>query len=105
MRRYLLCGIALLLASGICLSSFGAEPKKKDATSKQADTDNVTAYRTLATESLTAFKAGDRKTAAEKAKELEKAWDKNTEFKKCSPDTWKTTDKAMDGCSKPVKDL
>src|SRR5579862_2605546 len=64
---------------------------------------NIAAYKTLADETLKAFKAGDMATAKKKAKELEKAWDttgKSDLAKK--QDLWKEIDTAMDGFIDPI---
>lgn len=65
--------------------------------------DNMTPYRTLAADTLTAFKAHDMPTAKKKARELEVAWDKGEKtLEKKSPDVWGQIDKAMDVFIKPV---
>jgi hypothetical protein len=65
--------------------------------------DNMTPYRKLAADTLTAFKAHDLTTARKKAKELETAWDKNEKaLEKKSPDVWNQIDKAMDDFIKPL---
>jgi hypothetical protein len=64
---------------------------------------NIGAYKTLADETWTAFKAGDLTTAKKKAKELEKAWDSTgkTDLAK-KPDLWKEIDTAMDSFIDPI---
>ncbi|HLY74337.1 MAG TPA: hypothetical protein VKU80_09485 [Planctomycetota bacterium] len=64
---------------------------------------NITAYKTLADETLKAFKAGDLATAKKKAKELEKAWDTTgkTDLAK-KQELWKEIDTAMDGFIDPI---
>ena len=65
--------------------------------------DNMTPYRTLAADTMTAFKAHDMSTAKKKARELEKAWDDGEKaLEKKSPDLWTQIDKAMDVFVKPV---
>ena len=65
--------------------------------------DNMTPYRTLAADTLKAFKANDLATARKKAKELETAWDKNEKaLQKESPEVWNQIDKAMDDFIKPL---
>src|SRR5438045_3944892 len=65
--------------------------------------DNMTPYRTLAADTLAAFKANDIATAKKKARELEVAWDgREKALKKKSPDLWGQVDKAMDDFIKPV---
>ena len=65
--------------------------------------DNMTPYRKLAADTLTAFKAHDMATAKKKARELEVAWDTREEaLQKKSPDLWGQIDKAMDAFIKPV---
>src|SRR5436190_23549724 len=67
--------------------------------------DNMTPYRTLAADTLTAFKAHDMTTATKKARELEVAWDSHEEaLQKKSPALWKQIDDAMDVLIKPLKD-
>jgi hypothetical protein len=64
---------------------------------------NIAAYKTLADETLKAFKAGDMATAKKKAKELEKAWDTTgkTDLAK-KQDLWKEIDAAMDEFIDPI---
>src|SRR5471030_2292089 len=65
--------------------------------------DNMTPYRTLAADTLTAFKAHDMPTTKKKARELEVAWDtREKALEKKSPDGWGQIDKAMDVFIKPV---
>jgi carbonic anhydrase len=64
---------------------------------------NMTPYRNLAADTLTAFKAHDMATAKKKARELEVAWDtREKTLQKKSPDLWGQIDKAMDAFIKPV---
>jgi len=66
--------------------------------------DNMTPYRTLATETLQAFKSHDMPAAKKKARELEVAWDtREKALQKKSPDVWGQIDKAMDAFIKPVQ--
>jgi hypothetical protein len=68
-----------------------------------AQQDNMTPYRTLAADTLTAFKAHDIPTAKKKARELEVAWDSREKaLQKKSPDVWGQIDKAMDDFIKPI---
>jgi hypothetical protein len=74
------------------------------AASAQAE-DNMTPYRTLAADTLKAFKAHEMPTAKKKARELEVAWDKSEKaLQKKSPDLWGQIDKAMDAFIKPMQD-
>ena len=62
----------------------------------------MTPYRTLAADTLKAFKANDMPTAKKKARELEVAWDSREKaLQKKSPDLWSQIDKAMDAFIKP----
>ncbi len=95
--------IAMLgtLIAGGTVASAAQEPKA--AASAVAAVDNMTPYRTLATDALTAFKAHDMATAKKKARELEVAWDtREKALEKKSPDVWGQIDKAMDVFIKPV---
>jgi len=68
-----------------------------------AQDDNMSPYRKLAAETLSAFKAHDMPTAKKKARELEVAYDKGEKaLQKKSPDVWGQIDKAMDAFIKPV---
>jgi hypothetical protein len=90
--------MAMLVTLTLCaaITSSAQEPKPK------AD-DNMTPYRTLAADTLTAFKAHDMPTAKKKARELEVAWDtREKALQKKSPDLWGQIDKAMDDFIKPV---
>jgi len=72
-------------------------------TAVAAADDNMTPYRTLAADTLTAFKAHDIATAKKKARELEVAWDTQQKaLQKKSPDVWSQIDKAMDDFIKPI---
>jgi hypothetical protein len=84
--------------------SAAVDPSTPAASAAAAD-DNMTLYRTLAADTLTAFKAQDIPTAKKKARELEKAWDtREKALQKKSPDLWGQIDKAMDAFIKPVQD-
>lgn len=75
----------------------------QSATATQAD-DNMTPYRKMATDALTAFKAHDLAGAKKKAKALETAWDDDQKaLKKQAPDVWDQIDKAMDDFIKPLQ--
>ena len=64
---------------------------------------NIAAYKTLADETLKAFKAGDLATAKKKAKELEKAWDTTGKADLAKKqDLWKEIDTALDGFIDPI---
>lgn len=79
-------------------------PNRSQATAAKPADDNMTPYRTLATDSLNALKAHDTATAKAKAKQLEKAWDNDQKaLQKQSPDVWKQIDDAMDGLIKPMQ--
>jgi hypothetical protein len=72
------------------------------ATGVQA-TDNMTPYRTMATDALNAFKSGDKAMAKSKARDLEKAWDtQQKDLRSKSPDVWKSVDDSMDAFIKPL---
>ncbi|HVR85213.1 MAG TPA: hypothetical protein VMU54_12930 [Planctomycetota bacterium] len=63
----------------------------------------IAAYKTLADETLKAFKAGDMATAKKKAKELEKAWDTTGKADLAKKqDLWKEIDTALDGFIDPI---
>ena len=80
-------------------------PDQSRATAATPADDNMTPYRKLASETLTAFKAHDLAAARKKAKELETAWDNNEKaLQKKSPDVWNQIDKAMDDFIKPLQD-
>jgi wobble nucleotide-excising tRNase len=65
--------------------------------------DNMTPYRKLAADTLTAFQAHDLAGARKKAKELEKAWDNDQKaLQKQNRDVWDQIDKAMDDFIKPL---
>jgi hypothetical protein len=79
-----------------------ANPSKPAARAATADT-NMTPYRQLAGETLTAFQAGDMSTARKKARELEVTWDSREKaLQKKSPDLWGQIDRAMDAFIKPI---
>ena len=101
--------VAMLVTLTVCgtIAAWGQEPKpamnqSKPAGAAAAD-DNMTPYRTLAADTLKAFKANDMSTAKKKARELEVAWDtREKALQKKSPDLWGQIDKAMDAFIKPV---
>ena len=104
--------IAMLVTLAVCgtVASPAQEPKravdqvKPSAGAASAD-DNMTPYRTLAADTLKAFKAHDMPSAKKKARELEVAWDtREKALQKKSPDLWGQIDKAMDAFIKPMKD-
>jgi len=91
------------------IASSAQEPKPVDqsqpATGATAAEDNMTPYRKLAADTLTAFKGHDMSTAKKKARELEVAWDSREKaLQKKSPDVWSQIDKAMDAFIKPLQD-
>jgi hypothetical protein len=91
--------IAMLVTLTLCgtIASSAQEPKP-------AVDDNMTPYRTLAADTLKAFKAHDMPTAKKKARELEVAWDtREKALQKKSPDLWGQIDKAMDVFIKPLQ--
>ena len=101
--------IAMFVTLTVCgaIASSAQEPKPAVDQSKSAAgaPDNMTPYRTLAADVLTAFKAHDMPTAKKKARELEVAWDTSEKaLRKKSPDLWGQIDKAMDAFIKPVQD-
>jgi hypothetical protein len=76
---------------------------KKQKPRMATETDDMTPYRTMAKDILTAFKTGDMETAKAKSKEIQKAWDHEQKaLKSRAPDKWKAADKAMDGLVKPI---
>jgi uncharacterized membrane protein len=102
-------GIAMATGLTVCaMASSAQEPTPADAQATSAagaavPDDNMTPYRKLAADTLTAFRAHDMPTAKKKARELEVAWDKGEKtLEKKSPDVWKQIDKAMDAFIKPV---
>jgi hypothetical protein len=104
-------GIAMLVTFTLCgtIVSSAQEPKPVDqakrATGASAADDNMTPYRKLAADTLTAFKTHDMSTAKKKARELEVAWDtREKALQKKSPDLWGQIDKAMDAFIKPMQD-
>src|SRR5438874_11569471 len=76
--------IAMLVTFTVCgtivssaQESTPAVVQSNTAASALTADDNMTPYRKLAADTLTAFKAQDMATAKKKARELEVAWDKN----------------------------
>jgi len=103
--------IPLLLTLTLCgtIAYSAQQPKPMDqskpATDAASAEDNMTPYRKLAADTLTAFKAHDMPTAKKKARELEVAWDSREKaLQKKSPDVWSQIDKAMDAFIKPLQD-
>ena len=102
--------IAMLVTLTVCATivSSAQQPKpamnqSKPAAGAAAADDNMTPYRKLAADTLTAFKAQDMATAKKKARELEVAWDtREKALQKKSPDLWGQIDKAMDAFIKPL---
>ena len=102
-------GIAMLVTLTVCgtIAPSAQEPKpavdQSTPGAGAAADDNMTPYRKLAADTLTAFKAADMPTAKKKARELEVAWDtREKALQKKSPDRWGQIDKAMDAFIKPV---
>jgi hypothetical protein len=101
--------IAMLVALTVCgtIPARAQEPKPSADQAKPASAaadDNMTPYRKLAADTLTAFKAHDMVTAKKKARELEVAWDaREKALQKKSPDLWGQIDKAMDDFIKPMQ--
>jgi len=96
--------MALVTGAPVAASVQNDKPTTSQAQGQTTTaTDNMTPYRTLAADTLSAFKAQDLATARKKAKELETAWDKNEKtLQKQSPDVWNQIDKAMDDFIKPL---
>jgi len=101
--------IAMFVTLTFCgtIAASAQEPKpmnqSKPTTGAAAD-DNMTPYRNMAADTLTAFKAHDTTTAKKKARELEVAWDSQQKaLQKKSPDVWGQIDKAMDAFIKPMQ--
>src|SRR5207249_2477759 len=59
----------------LCGTTASLAQEPKPAAGVAAADDNMTPYRTLAADTLNAFKAQDMPTARKKARELEVAWD------------------------------
>lgn len=102
--------IAMLVTLTVCgtIASSAQEPKPAVDQAKAAGSagdDNMSPYRKLAADTLTAFKAHDVATTKKKARELEAAWDtREKALQKKSPDLWGQIDKAMDAFIKPVQE-
>ena len=109
MKAWIRIAMLVTLTVGGTIASSAQEPKpavdqSKPAAGAAAD-DNMTPYRKLAADTLTAFKAHDMTTAKKKARELEVAWDSREKaLQKKSPDLWGQIDKAMDAFIKPMQD-
>jgi hypothetical protein len=104
-------GITMVMALTVFTTIASSAQEANPATDAQAKPeagavvpdDNMTPYRKLAADTLTAFKARDMPTAKKKARELEVAWDKGEKtLENKSPDVWGQIDKAMDAFIKPV---
>ena len=100
-------GLAMFVILTLCgtIASSAQEPKQAvdQSTPAAVANDNMTPYRTLAADTLNAFKAQDMATAKKKARELEVAWDtREKALQKKSPELWGQIDKAMDAFIKPV---
>ena len=110
MKAWIRIGMLVALTLGGTIVTSAQEPKpavdpSKPAAGAAAADDNMTPYRRLAADTLTAFKAQDIPTAKKKARELEKAWDTGEKaLQKKAPDAWGQIDKAMDAFIKPVQD-
>ena len=101
-------GLAMFVILTLCgtIASSAQEPKQAvdQSTPAAVANDNMTPYRTLAADTLNAFKAQDMATAKKKARELEVAWDtREKALQKKSPDLWGQIDKAMDAFIKPMQ--
>ena len=96
--------IAILVALPVSGSAHAPAPTVNLSKPAPGD-DNMTPYRKLAEDTLTAFKAHDLPMAKKKAKELETAWDRNEKaLQKSAPEVWNQIDKAMDDFIKPLSD-
>jgi hypothetical protein len=103
-------GIVTVVMLTLCgtITSSAREPRPGEqvtppAGAAAAADDNMTPYRRLAADTLTAFKAHDVSTAKKKARELEVAWDgREKALQKKSPNVWDQIDKAMDAFIKPI---
>jgi hypothetical protein len=103
-------GITMVMALTLCATwapsapvPTAGEEQAKPAAGAVVPDDNMTPYRKLAADTLTAFNAHDMPTAKKKARELEVAWDKGEKtLEKKSRDVWGQIDKAMDAFIKPV---
>ncbi len=102
--------IATFVALTVCgtIAIVAQEPtppvnQSKPAAGAVAADDNMSPYRELAGETLTAFQAHDLSTARKKARQLEVTWDtREKAMQRKSPDLWGQIDKAMDAFIKPV---
>ena len=109
MKAWIRIATLVALTVWATIASSAQEPKptgdqSKPAAGTAAVDDNMTPYRKLAADTLTAFKANDMPTAKSKARELEVAWDtREKALQKKSPDLWGQIDKAMDAFIKPVQ--
>jgi hypothetical protein len=100
--------LTTVTVSGMLTSTAQASIPRLDEFQSAAATpadDNMTPYRKLAADALTAFQAHDLAGARKKAKELEKAWDNDQKaLQKENRDVWNQIDKAMDDFIKPLDD-
>jgi len=85
-------GITMVMALTVCTTIASSAQEANPATDAQAKPeagavvpDNMTPYRKLAADTLTAFKAHDMPTAKKKARELEVAWDKGEKTLETNP--------------------
>ena len=80
MKAWIRIAMVATLTGCATIAPSAQEPKpavdqSKPAAGDAAADDNMTPYRKLAADTLTAFKAHDTPTAKKKARELEVAWD------------------------------
>lgn len=102
--------IAMFVTCTVCGTiAIAAQETKPAARQSQqpagtvAAADNMTTYRQLAAETLTAVQTRDMSTAKKKARELEVTWDNREKaLQRKSPDLWGQIDRAMDAFIKPV---
>src|SRR3954465_15710810 len=86
----------------LAVSAFASAAVRPTAAAVQT-ADSMTSYRTMATDALTAFKAGAKAAAKTKSRDLAKAWDgQQKDLKAKSPTVWKSVDDAMDAFIKPL---
>ena len=95
--------VAALSTGGTLVVSAQEVAPAQSAAEAQVPADNMTPYRTMAADTLAAFKAHDLATAKKKARELEMAWDSHERaLQKQSPGVWSQIDSAMDAFIKPL---
>jgi len=107
MKTWIGIAVVATLAVAEPIAVSAQEPVPPDQSSPAAAApvadDNMTPYRTLAADTLAAFKAHDIATAKKKARELEVAWDSHEKaLQKQSPGVWSQIDQAMDAFIKPL---